>query len=1234
MHTDTGTDTEVKTSSNLSPIYLDNKIPSVPDLPDILLQSSDKQIRRDENVLNIDSNLLSDNPNKSSDNFSVNSTDFDSAESSFEPEHFIENVAYEKPRLKSENSSNSSDVCTDDANKYKNPSASVNNNNISTINRNALSKSATVGNIGASKITRNFVLPPRENRKSFGKEFIPAFKTQEPEPLLIIKRTPSKLNLPKEVGKPKVAVTKNISEAKKYFGEYKKPEIPKPILRRSETLKTNPTLILTKQNSLPEKNLDTKTKDETPFNFDPLDADLKDIDNYIENLIANEDELMKPIDPDKYKTKEETPPPPPELSSSIEDLLRALETETKVDEALVLNEPKEKIDDLLSWMEELDHTPSDRKVYRSLSDVKYKNLEHVLKTPKSSVISKLPKDNITYFEKYLSGKKVDIPDEQDETEEQFKLTRSKTDVYCNKSRGSVDLDALAKVNIKKVLQKFESIDYDQEKKETKPLPSSVKRQSIGSFRFSKFLESFEKGEVKNERGDEMKNKITPRRFINKRNTLSFFGSRPELVNAVQDRKDFDTSKQVAEKVVQKINVEKKETSSESSSYEDDSTDSEDEVEVDTKQTKLEEEKIFKTRNSSDSKLESNPLYVKTSESFTTKTNHDQLLKKESIENKPQCLEKKDSLTESDSSSDHLNEKEKERSNTSSQDDSSSEMSFDAKVQTQLNQIPEKSNEIKKNEMFEENTAATKSIQDYTSESSSSEEINQNPCKMEKEESNSSSQEDSSFEASSKEKVQNQHNKTVESSESSESCSLKSNEIKNDETLVNVENKETETRKSTQDYPSESSSSSDEKVELPHETPKNSDSISSSSNSSNQSDENDSSLKESEVQILNNNDSTSKVFNVQVPKTNDSVSSSSNISSTSPNMSKEEVLRNNSTSSESSDSQDERKNENLYDFSIKQTNDEDDEEETYSESSSEENRDDFAGTSHASSSENNSNHISLERDSSNSQIASKIIVGSKNISSESSEEKSAAKNISQIHCSDESSASSSNCSSELLKKLPVDGSSQIPSLIKDKSRNPQLIKARAGCLKDEGENKIMSVPSVSESSSLNTKLKTFEHQQKNDDVSSLYAKVNKLPKSVDPMKSSTYSPPVPRRTKKINKSNPQMLTRQKSYEETIDLKLPPLPPKLKSAESSPIMNRRKDATPIPPQRKKSNNVSSTQKPNQTPKNQKEIVTTYTLPTLQRVELHNELPTASNYNRHMSHDGIKHPNAQNDKECCIQ
>lgn len=423
---DAGTDTEVKRLINNNYPYDPNQC--TVDMPDIL----------NNTLLKV---------SKSSDNLSSNNEQFNSAESE------IEEDEAEKP-----------------------------------LKPNVLTKSVTTSSITATPvIKRNFVLPPKDRRKSFGKEFVPVV---EAEPLLVIKRTPSKINLPPEIGKPKVQVKTNLESAKKYFGATSaaKPPINKP--------KKSP---LIKQASLPEKNtaplnippkIPIKSEEErrkSLFNFEPEESDLQDIDNYIESLMKNEDQPPPKI-PDRAEEK---------VSSSIEDLLKALEVETNVEEnEMVEVKPEEKIEDLLSWIEELDHKAEETQITSSLRPDKYKNLESVLKKPEKAenVIHKLCKDNISLFENHLLGKTQKSLDlDRDDGLEGYQLSKSKTDVHCNK-RSSVDLDAVKKVDIKKVLQKFENNDnkepeFKQPKRSIVVPKNIVKRNSFANFTFNR---SFEK----------------------------------------------------------------------------------------------------------------------------------------------------------------------------------------------------------------------------------------------------------------------------------------------------------------------------------------------------------------------------------------------------------------------------------------------------------------------------------------------------------------------------------------------------------------------------------------------------------------------------------------------------------------------------------------------------------------------------------------------------------------------
>lgn len=464
VQTDTGTDTEVKSSFHLTS-----------DIPDILHNHDHLQT----NVSNLSRSL---------DNVSVNSGEYNSAESGDLDLNM--NLTTTTNTITTEQFNN---------NNEKNEAVVVTGKLSITPSKskyepkkfNSLSKSATAGNI--NKPLRNFVIPSKEKRKSFGTEFVPKFKTAEPEPLLIIKRTPSKISLPKET-KPKVAVNTAVLDAKKYFGEPKNNSKKKQSsLKRSETVSVVTKTPLLKQSSLPETT--TEIKEVKTFNFEPEDDDMNNIDNYIENLIANEDELQKPIDPKKY-TVEENGEDGEKVSSSIEDLLKALETETKVDDIEVDIKSDEKIDDLLNWMEDLEHQTPDRKIYRSYSDAKYKNLERSLKIPNrsASIVSKIPKNNLHFFEMHLQGKGIPRDDSSSSDEnlikrngersKSFMLKRSKTEVNF-KPRTSVDLDAVSNVDVRKVLQKFET---NQENNQTKTSPKLglAKRRSFANTKSTSF----------------------------------------------------------------------------------------------------------------------------------------------------------------------------------------------------------------------------------------------------------------------------------------------------------------------------------------------------------------------------------------------------------------------------------------------------------------------------------------------------------------------------------------------------------------------------------------------------------------------------------------------------------------------------------------------------------------------------------------------------------------------------
>lgn len=319
---------------------------------------------------------------------------------------------------------------------YKSKEEENNDNECSNTNFNSLFRSATVDSLNNTK------------KKAFGKEFIPKVKLPEPSPLLIIKRTPSKINLPSEPGKPKVVIKPNAEVVKKYFGDTTvKSRPPKPIMKPTSKKEV-------KQPS-PEKKKTPPLDRRVSFSFEPEESDIKELDNYIENLIANEAELLNPSKP---KT--------PEVSSSLEsicssldDLLKALEMETNTNDEV---ETDEKITDLLDWMDDLQYQEG------SMGDTKYKKLEESLKKPQrtESLVSKIPRNSITFFERQFLGKRV----------ENYGLSRSKTDVYCNqKHRSSVDLDAVSKVDVKKVLQKFENGTCE---------PTKIqKRQSLGNIDF-------------------------------------------------------------------------------------------------------------------------------------------------------------------------------------------------------------------------------------------------------------------------------------------------------------------------------------------------------------------------------------------------------------------------------------------------------------------------------------------------------------------------------------------------------------------------------------------------------------------------------------------------------------------------------------------------------------------------------------------------------------------------------
>lgn len=340
--------------------------------------------------------------------------------------------------------------CFDDNNKQiprtSNTSETVSNNEVrpqvNDVNCNEISNSEVTQENGVESSIKM-------SKKIFGSAFVPKFQSEEDEPLLVIKRTPSKINLPKEVGKPKVAVNKNIEEnARKYFGSP-----PKTSIRRSSTARNIPRPKVSNKSYFKSSSLNSTLN--FSFNFEPEEEDLKNTDDYIEHLLQNQDELLKPIDPNKYLFVNELNEE--KKSDSIDDLLDALEMETYDDvfEPSTLKERDHKIEKLLKWMDGVDHQETSIK----LPVDKYENLETTLKTEKNSVpTSKLAKNNIKYFDELLSGKNCEAEDEV--PRRKFSWARTDVDNHLSQHRTSLDLDAVKKVNIKNVLRKFESLDHD------------------------------------------------------------------------------------------------------------------------------------------------------------------------------------------------------------------------------------------------------------------------------------------------------------------------------------------------------------------------------------------------------------------------------------------------------------------------------------------------------------------------------------------------------------------------------------------------------------------------------------------------------------------------------------------------------------------------------------------------------------------------------------------------------
>lgn len=236
-------------------------------------------------------------------------------------------------------------------------------------------------------------------------------QSQKPQPLLVIKRTPNKAEVPEsKIGKPRVAVKSEIiADAKKYFGADKKkplaPRLCNAVSRRSS-----------------ESNILLKANRKVSFSFEPEDTDVSD---YLEHLLENEDELLKPLPPQvptESESEEES------ASSSIEDLMLALHVENKI-------HGSEEIDGLLDWIDDLDHSHE--------ANSKYKHLETALKSPRTAeaLINKIPNNSINFFENQFLGK-----NDEGRRESLYELKRSKTE----------DLDATSNVSVKNILEKFES----------------------------------------------------------------------------------------------------------------------------------------------------------------------------------------------------------------------------------------------------------------------------------------------------------------------------------------------------------------------------------------------------------------------------------------------------------------------------------------------------------------------------------------------------------------------------------------------------------------------------------------------------------------------------------------------------------------------------------------------------------------------------------------------------------
>ena len=180
-------------------------------------------------------------------------------------------------------------------------------------------------------------------------------------------------------------------------------------------------------------------KSQPGYNFEPQDSDLEQLDDYIEDLIENEDKLYVPTGREPALTLTT-----PSLSSSsssstqsqsIDDLLSALESEIHEDKSNVIASSG-RVSELLGWMKEMDFGQnSAENTKQSYNELKYKNLEKLLKrSEKSSFISKIPQDNLCFFERKMSG----VQDQN------FALERSKTDPNLS-------------VSVKNIARKFEPV---------------------------------------------------------------------------------------------------------------------------------------------------------------------------------------------------------------------------------------------------------------------------------------------------------------------------------------------------------------------------------------------------------------------------------------------------------------------------------------------------------------------------------------------------------------------------------------------------------------------------------------------------------------------------------------------------------------------------------------------------------------------------------------------------------